>query len=88
MRNTFKIHWEQFQTKIEIALNFMYEIPLKINRTKKKFTKKLNSPSVLQKNPFKKYSEQKKINPEIWSQKYPLGSSSWRPFLKKVTAVV
>ena len=30
MRNTFKIHWEQFQTKIEIALNFMYEIPLKI----------------------------------------------------------
>ena len=48
-------------------------MPLKINRKKKKFTKKLNSPSVLQKKSFKKYSEQKKINPEIWSQKFTLG---------------
>jgi len=29
----------------------------------------------------------KKINPEIWSQKYPLGPASWRSFLKKVTQV-
>ena len=42
-----EIHDEQFHTKIEIALNFMHEIPLKINRTKKKFTKKLKSSSIL-----------------------------------------
>ena len=38
---------EQFPQKIEIALNFIKEIPLKINRTKKKFTKKLKSSSIL-----------------------------------------
>ena len=27
----------------------------------------------------------KKINLEIWSQKYPLGSSSWRPFFQKLS---
>ena len=65
-----EIHEEQFHTKIEIALNFMHNIPLKINRTKKKFTKKLNSPSVLHKKSLKKIFGTKKINPEIWSQKY------------------
>ena len=29
----------------------------------------------------------KKIGLKIWSQKYPLGQTSWRPFLKKVTLV-
>ena len=32
---------EQFAPKIEIALNFIYEIPLKINRTKKKGHQKI-----------------------------------------------
>ena len=33
--------------------------------------------------PFKIYSDQKKIIPEIRSQKHPLGSSNWEQFLKK-----
>jgi len=37
-------------------------------------------------NPFKFL--EKKISPEIWSQKYPLEPSSWRPFLEKVSVVV
>ena len=34
-------------------------------------------------NPFKNFSEQKKIDPEIWPQKHPLGSTSWRPLFQK-----
>ena len=40
-------------TKNEIAFNFIWYIPFKMNRTKKKFTIK---------NPFKIYSEQKKLS--------------------------
>ena len=40
-RNPFKIHLEQFPPKIEIALNFNSEIPLKMNRTKKKVHQKI-----------------------------------------------
>ena len=141
-RNPFNIFREN-KKKIEITFYFTKEIPLKMNRTKKKgspknwnhlqfykrnpfknesdqkkrFTKKFKSPSILQKkslyicflqfykrNPFKISSffikgvnftkeiplnfSRKKINPEIWSQKYPLGPASWRSFLKKVTQVV
>jgi len=67
----------------------MKEIALKLNRTKKKvyqiiklnfnFTKEIH---------VKIIRNKKKINPEIWSLKYPLGPSSWRPFLKKVAVVV
>ena len=64
----------------------MKEIALKMNRNKK--CKIANSPSILKKKSLEKFSEHKKIDPEIWSQKYPLGPTSWRPFLKKVTLVV
>ena len=40
IRNPSKILLEQFPTKIEIDLNSLYNIPLKINRTKKKVHKK------------------------------------------------
>merc|ERR1712030_206668 len=53
----------------KIGLNFTKDIPLKLNRTKKKFTKKLNSPSILQRNP-RKNPTKKKINPEILPQIY------------------
>ena len=58
---------------------------LKLSRTKKSLPKNWTHLQFYKRNPRKNYSEQKKINPEIWPQKYPLGSSSWRPFLKKVT---
>ena len=47
--------------------------PFKIYSTRLQFYKR---------NPFKFFSE-KKMDPEILSQKYPLGPTSWRPFLKK-----
>ena len=59
------------------------EIPLKLIGPKKKFTKNWTHLQFYKRNPFKNYSEQKKINHEIRSQKYPLGRWSWRPFLKK-----
>ena len=78
--------------KIENAFNFKREIPIK------KYLQ------FYKRNPSKMYSffskgvnftkeiplnfSRKKINPEIWSQKYPLGPASWRPFLEKVTVVV
>ena len=48
------------------------------------FTKNSTHLQFYKRNKRKNYSEQKKINFEIWSQKYPLEPSSWRPFLKKV----
>ena len=47
--NHFEIHLNNTHQKLEIASNFTKEIRLKINRTKKKFTTKLTSPSVIQK---------------------------------------
>ena len=41
-----------------------------MNRTKKKVTTKLRSPSILNKKSFQIYSEQKKNKPGIRSQKY------------------
>ena len=38
---------------------------------------------IYKRNPLK--FVKKKINLEIWSQKYPLGSSSWRPFFQKLS---
>ena len=40
-RNPFKIHLEKFSPKIEIASNFLFENPLKMNRTKKKGHQKI-----------------------------------------------
>jgi len=89
IRNRFKIHLEQFPLKIEIALNFIFEIPLKINRTKKKGHQKIeNSPSVLQKKSLKNYSEQKKINPEIWSQKYTTRTLKLENIFEKIILAV
>ena len=67
---------EQFPPKIEIALNFIYEIPLKINRTKKKVHQKIELTfSFTKEIPLKIIRKKKKINPEIWLQKYPIGPS-------------
>ena len=47
-------HFLNFHQKNEIAFNFTKEIPIKMNRTKKKrFTKKFKSPSILQKKSLK-----------------------------------
>ena len=65
---------EQFPPKIEIALNFIYEIPLKINRTKKKVHQKIELTfSFTKEIPLKIIRNKKKINSEICSQKHPRG---------------
>ena len=85
MRNPFKIHLNHKQ----IGFNFTKEIPLKLSRTKKKVYQQIELTfNFIKEIHVKITRNKKKINPEIWSQKYPLGSSSWRPFLKKVTVVV
>ena len=40
-RNPFKIHLDQFPPNIDTAFNFTKEIPLKLNRTKKKVYQKI-----------------------------------------------
>ena len=52
-RNPLKIFREN-KKKIEITFNFTKEIPLKMNRTKKRFTKKLKSSSILKRKSLKK----------------------------------
>ena len=51
---------EQFKPKIEIALNFIYKIPLKINRTKKKVHQKIELTFSFRKEIHLKIMEQKK----------------------------
>ena len=83
MRNPFKIkNWNclQFYKRIPFKsfyLQFDMKNPFKIYSTRLQFYKR---------NPSKIFG--KKINTEIWSQKYTLGPSSWRLFLKKVTLVL
>ena len=48
------------------------------------FHQKLNPPSILHLKSIEKNFRRKKIKPGIRPQKYPLGQSSWRPFLKKL----
>ena len=55
-----------------------------MNRTNKKVHQKIELTfSLRKKSLYKLFGRKKKINPEIWSQKYPLGRWSWRPLLKK-----
>ena len=55
--------------------NFTKEILLKFLRFSEKWW-------ILQKKSLQIFLE-KKIDPDIWSQKHPLGSTSWRPFFQK-----
>ena len=67
IRNPFKIHLEQFPSKIEIAQNFIKELPLKFiwNNSHKN----RNRLQFFIRNPYKIESDQK-INPKILPQIY------------------
>merc|ERR1711951_44020 len=80
---------KSFKFKTEFDFNFFTEIPLKISHLQ--FYKKIPFKIILthiqfyKRNPYKFL--RKEMNPEIWLQKYNLGPTSWRPFLKKVIVV-
>merc|ERR1712212_373886 len=93
-RYSLSFEFPPFSAKIELTFDFTKEIPLKMNRTKKKGSpKNSNHLQFYKRNPLKffvfNFTKEiplkflrKKINPEIWSQKYHLGPASWRSFLK------
>ena len=57
------------------------EIPS--NLTLLHFQQKLNSPTILRKKSLQNFLGQKKIDPEIWSQKYPHRTDKLETVLKK-----
>ena len=74
LRNPFKIHLEQFPQKIEIALNFNQEIPLKIDRTKKKVHQKIELTfSFTKEIPLKIIRNKKKSTLKFGLKNTPLG---------------
>merc|ERR1712074_502627 len=79
MRNPFKIHLNHKQ----IGFNFTREIPLKLNRTKKKVYQKIELTFNLTKEIHVKIIRNEKKSTLKFGLKNTLGSSSWRPFLKK-----